>query len=298
MSGEILSKKLYYRTANCTIVWKLENVNTMKQPELGKMISTLRQQKGLTQEELVAQCNINVRTIQRIEAGEVTPRSYTIKTIFSVLDFDLEAINAQDSSGFPVITDPRSASFLASHLKYAWIAGVIYFLTGFVEFAIDYARFFEDELILGNTGYISVKFIVLGSYIYFLRGFLVAGNLFKSYLLKLGALFLIGVSILFYTYDMISLYYTLFYIEYVVVVQSIFCGIGGFMLGFATLKLSKHIGTIASVAGGLIIACSVLFLTIILGWLGYLLLIPAVIAQIILLFKIEELIKEKRAGLL
>jgi transcriptional regulator with XRE-family HTH domain len=57
----------------------------MKQPELGKKISELRKAKGLTQEELVEKCNLNVRTIQRIEAGEVTPRTFTIKALFEAL---------------------------------------------------------------------------------------------------------------------------------------------------------------------------------------------------------------------
>jgi transcriptional regulator with XRE-family HTH domain len=48
---------------------KLKKQGIMKQPELGQKILKLRKQKGFTQEELVAQCNINVRTIQRIEAG-------------------------------------------------------------------------------------------------------------------------------------------------------------------------------------------------------------------------------------
>ncbi|MDN3618874.1 helix-turn-helix transcriptional regulator [Polaribacter undariae] len=65
----------------------------MKQPELGKRIFELRKRNGLTQEELVEQCNINVRTIQRIEAGEVNPRSYTIKIILEVLGEDLQNIN-------------------------------------------------------------------------------------------------------------------------------------------------------------------------------------------------------------
>ena len=59
----------------------------MKQPELGRKIVELRKAKGLTQEELVERCNLNVRTLQRIESGEVMPRSYTIKTIFSALDY-------------------------------------------------------------------------------------------------------------------------------------------------------------------------------------------------------------------
>jgi transcriptional regulator with XRE-family HTH domain len=61
----------------------------MKQPELGKKIAELRKTKGLTQEELVEKCNINVRTLQRIEAGEATPRSYTIKIIFAALDYNI-----------------------------------------------------------------------------------------------------------------------------------------------------------------------------------------------------------------
>jgi len=48
----------------------------MKQPESGRKIFQLRMAKGLTQEELVERCNISVRTIQRIEAGEVTPRRH------------------------------------------------------------------------------------------------------------------------------------------------------------------------------------------------------------------------------
>jgi DNA-binding XRE family transcriptional regulator/ketosteroid isomerase-like protein len=59
----------------------------MKQPELGKKIATLRQAKGLTQEELAEKCNVSIRTVQRIESAEVFSRSYTIKMIFEGLDY-------------------------------------------------------------------------------------------------------------------------------------------------------------------------------------------------------------------
>ena len=62
----------------------------IQQPELGKKISDLRKEKGLTQEELVAKCNLSVRTLQRIEAGEVTPRPITIKLIFEALEVSFE----------------------------------------------------------------------------------------------------------------------------------------------------------------------------------------------------------------
>ena len=61
----------------------------MDQPALGKRIVVLRKAKGLTQEELVEKCNLNVRTLQRIESGEVTPRSYTRRLIFAALDSNI-----------------------------------------------------------------------------------------------------------------------------------------------------------------------------------------------------------------
>lgn len=264
----------------------------MKQPELGRKILELRKQKGLTQEELVDQCNINVRTIQRIEAGEVTPRSFTLKTILNVLGEDLENlkdVNSLDSESFN-INEIGHSSF---YIKLAWISGIIYFLSGFVEFAVDYTRFYEDELILSNAAYISMKFIVMLAYIYFLWGFVVSGKIFNNYLLKIAAFFLIGTTMLFYGYDMVSLYFELFYMEYVLVMQSIFSGIGSFIFGFALLRLIKPFGNIAQIAGGIEIASGVFFVLVFLGWLGLIFAIPAILLQIVLLYKIGEFIKNK-----
>ena len=77
---------------------KFKKYHIMKQPQLGQKILELKKQKGFTQEELVAQCNINVRKIQRIEAGEVTPRSYTVKIILEVLGEDLKEIQKEEST--------------------------------------------------------------------------------------------------------------------------------------------------------------------------------------------------------
>lgn len=69
----------------------------MEQPELGKKILALRLAKGLTQNELADKCNISLRTIQRIESADVTPRSFTIKVIFSNLDYEFyNSINETD----------------------------------------------------------------------------------------------------------------------------------------------------------------------------------------------------------
>lgn len=264
----------------------------MKQPELGRKLLELRKQKGFTQEELVEQCNINVRTIQRIEAGEVMPRSFTLKTILNVLGEDLENLKDSKVSGFENfnLTEFKFSSF---YIKLAWICGLIYFLSGFVEFAVDYARFYENELIISKGAYISMKFIVMLSYIYFLWGFVLSGKIFNNYLLKIGAFFLIGITILFYGYDMVSLYFEPFYVEYVLVVQSIFCGIGSFVFGFALLRLVKPMGKISQIAGGFEIATGVFFILVFMAWLGLIFLIPTVLLQIILLYKIEAILKNQ-----
>jgi len=69
----------------------------MNQPELGKKIAELRKAKGLTQEELVSKCKLTARTLQRIESGVVTPRSYTIKMLFAALDYNVYNFSESDS---------------------------------------------------------------------------------------------------------------------------------------------------------------------------------------------------------
>lgn len=61
----------------------------MNQPDLGFFFLELRHLKGLTQGELAESCNLSLRTVQRIESAEVSPRSHTIKVILSCLDYDI-----------------------------------------------------------------------------------------------------------------------------------------------------------------------------------------------------------------
>ncbi len=56
--------------------------------ETGKLIKELRLKRGLTQEDLAEKTEVSVRTIQRIESGDVDPRAYTLQTIAKALDVD------------------------------------------------------------------------------------------------------------------------------------------------------------------------------------------------------------------
>src|SRR5512136_80067 len=70
----------------------------MNQPDLGLKVSELRQQKGLTQEQLAELCEVSPRTIQRIESGEVDPRAYTLQCLGKALEFDFGEENTTNEN--------------------------------------------------------------------------------------------------------------------------------------------------------------------------------------------------------
>jgi len=282
-----------------------KNLSIMKQPELGIKISELRKFKGLTQEELVEKCNISVRTIQRIEAGEVTPRSYTIKTILSALEYDLSQIQTEDSKitkefkklFLLEIDDDKEAGFLSRQLTISWISGIIYFILGFVEFTADYFRYFQDEMIISNTLYSLMKLMILTSIILFFRGFILSGKIFKNYFLRITAFILICIGIMFYTYDIASLYIGEIHFEVILAAHGISWGVVGILFGVAVLRLQNALGTLAKVTGIFEIIAYGCMATVILGFLGYIFLTPTIILEIILLYKITQMLSAKQQEL-
>ena len=281
----------------------------MKQPELGKKISELRKAKGFTQEELVEKCNISVRTIQRIENGEVTPRSYTIKTILAALDYDLRMIPEDDNAAIDkfvnglkkfLLLDANASlfpDFLIRQLNIAWISGVIYFLLGFVEGAAEYIRFEEHRIIVGNYFYITVKILVFIAYFYFQRGFVLIGGIFNNYLLRIISILLIFGNILVVFYDIASIFYWPREREFILGAEALTFGGIGIIYGVSLMKLRPAVGRVSTWAGVFEILAACFFLTIILGFIGFIILIPAELFEIIIIFKAAELIKLKQGEL-
>jgi transcriptional regulator with XRE-family HTH domain len=64
----------------------------MDKTSIAKKIIHFRKLKGITQEALAEITGLNVRTIQRIESGEVDPRLYTLKSIADALNVNLEEL--------------------------------------------------------------------------------------------------------------------------------------------------------------------------------------------------------------
>lgn len=278
----------------------------MKQPELGRKISELRKEKGLTQEELVEKCNISVRTIQRIETGEVMPRSYTIKSILSALDYDLnriaeesQQVNSEKMSWlrnlmlFDIDQD-KPLDIIIKQLNIAWIFGIIYFILGFIEGAAEFARFDDDQPTFGTPGYVFVKVFVLISYIFFQRGFILIGGIFKNYLLKIISLVFIGVNVLIIGFEVVSVFYDTLDREVVMLGASLTYGAIGIIYGISLTRLEQSLGTFAKLAGILEIIAACFFLTVVLFFVGFIIQIPAELFEIILIFKAIEIIKAKQ----
>jgi transcriptional regulator with XRE-family HTH domain len=269
----------------------------MKQPELGKKISDLRKSKGLTQEELVDKCNISVRTLQRIEIGEVTPRSYTIKTILAALDYDLSTVTVGDgdntnrSSGtlrklFLLEVDKDlSPEFLKDQLTIAWIAGVLFFLLGFFEAAAETFRYQENRMVFSEPVYITLKVSVLVSFVLFQRGFVILGRVFDNYLLRIMSFVLIVGEILTTGYDIASVFY--YPVERISVLSAEAFIYGGILIvyGVALRRLRTDVGGIARWAGLFEILAGCFFLTIVLSFIGFFVLMPANLLEIIILYK-------------
>lgn len=240
----------------------------MKQPELGKKVSELRKARGMTQEELVEKCNLNVRTVQRIEAGEVTPRSYTIKALFEALEYSWENEKS----------DENNKSVKPSPFLYGAIgAAILYFFLSILEIGLDQENL-GGELSYSLIGYSLVK---TGSYLFyviFLLGWLKLIKTFPNMILTIALWAMIGANVIWYFIDMLALFTDAvsFGDLYMLKVSSF--GFFYAFLGFGYLGYKKQFSSVATIMGALLILAGVLMFT---GIGVFLALIPWTLAEIV-----------------
>lgn len=104
------------------------------------IVSLARKKRGLTQEELAELTHLTVRTIQRIENGKTTPRSYTLRTISTALDIpfeDLHAFHNSDLSYDPLNTVTAiDAEKVMHELRLICLSCFSYLVLPFVHFLV------------------------------------------------------------------------------------------------------------------------------------------------------------------
>lgn len=254
----------------------------MKQPLLGQKILEWRKAKGLTQEELVERCNINVRTIQRIEAGEVTPRSYTVKAILEVLEVRPEEVKNLQLKKEEV----SQPSNLNSWLRFSFIAGIIYLVLAIVESLIDVQLFIEKTSFSTGFGYFYtiLKMSVLVFFILFTGAFYKLGEAFSNLLLKVMAIFLMILTGAIILEDMVT-YWMGIDIVSGLLLRSLMAGVVYVLFATSFLHLSKEKGTTYIIVGALGMVTGICFMTFIFALPGLIFLTVFEISLIVLLYQ-------------
>lgn len=269
----------------------------MQQPELGKRLNALRREKNLTQEELVEKSHVSVRTIQRIEAGEVLPRLSTVKILLAALGHDYETFSTKPIN----IMETKTPTFRSPNrntLLIAVIAGAIYLVLEIILSAMDVAWLTSegnwDQWI--NLIYISLTVIMVASYILFVRGFLILSVVFENTLLQIGSYLMmaavVGLGILdiasLSTNDLDSLWLP----------YSTAAVLGGaltIVFGIALMRLQDGMGELSRVAGVLEIIIGCTLITVVLFFISYIIMVPAVIVEILVLYRGYEYLSRSDA---
>lgn len=277
----------------------------MKQPELGQIVARLRKEKGYTQEELVEKCNINVRTIQRIESGEVTPRVSTLRIIFEAMGetyrHESEEENQQlaplfSKKGFEQLFQLKKTTpghIFARQLQVAWVLAIASFMMDFVVKSMEFQHAFPWTFKQDSTWYFVVKIITMLFYLYWQRGIFVVGKLYKVPLLKIMSAILIGFSLMNTGYQIT--HYFIPEVKMGMIDKSISMTIGVtlFIYAFGLFKLPSPLKTAAIVAGISSLLAGFFFGTVIFWWMGMILLLPLDLAEIIILYKAGDQLLEQ-----
>ncbi len=255
-----------------------KNLLIMKQPALGRKIYELRKQKGLTQEELVEKCNINVRTIQRIEAGETTPRSFTIKAILEALEADIESFTKE----IKITNEDKKV------LNLAWVFGVLYFVFGFIEIVTDVYQYKGEEPVFSTITYTVIKTISSITFVLFFMGFLRVAKIYNTQLLKIIVVVFMVVYVVSSFLDVYSLSLTPNTILVSAVIELIVFGAIQIIFGFSLWQLKDKLGKLIQVNAILEIVTGACLVTVVLALFGVLFLIPTILIEIIVLYTLTR----------
>lgn len=205
----------------------------MKQPEVGNKISEIRNQKGITQKELSESCNIDIRTIQRIESGEVIPRMSTLKLIVNALSCDVSTFDGDNKEYF----DHYSRKILLS----LFIVGIIYFISWFLFSPIIP----KNNFLLSNN--LLIAFLYTFSGVFFYYGFYYLGKLSKNTVLKISSIIIMVLIPLFLITILISSEYG--FAERINQLIVLLMGINSVLFGIGLLKAKNQPMILFKIAG-------------------------------------------------
>jgi len=258
----------------------LKNSKKMKQPELGKKLTEFRNEIGLTQEELSEKTKINIRTIQRIELGEVTPRAYTLKIILKNLGRDFAEINGENE--YPDIEKPTI-------LKAAWTAGLILAINNILFIALVFLR---DVYGIRNAVHLIALALIISIILTFFlnRGIIYVGKLFNNPYLRVTGYIGIFLALICNLAYVSQFYISDFNVSIIAKGFLILSAMNGIFYGVGLLLLKQYYKDLALFAGIMLISGSVLLIVPVgfVELIGVIISIPALITQVLLFYRIQK----------
>jgi transcriptional regulator with XRE-family HTH domain len=252
----------------------------MKQPELGKKLADFRNEIGLTQEQLSEKTKINIRTIQRIETGEVTPRVYTLKAILETLGRNLDDVNGD----FEEFVIERPGIF-----KTSWIAAIALVFSNALFIAIVVLR---DLYGIRSAIYhfnVPVLLSIIILTILLNRGIIYAGKTFNNKFFVITGYIGVLLCALVCLFQIVKFYSGLPHIEQVAKASIIFSAINGIFYGVGLILFKQQIYELAYVTGILMIFQSVLCIIPIglVELIGIILSIPTLLLQAMIFYRLQ-----------
>lgn len=274
------------------------NKIVMQQPELGRRLTALRKEKNLTQEALVEKSHVSVRTIQRIENGEVLPRMSTVKILLEALGERYESFSATQTQ---VMETQKSIlpKINRNTLLIAALAGAVYLVSEIILSAMDIAWIISSDRAWEfwmNAIYVSLTVVMVASYVLFARGFIALSAVFENTLLKIAAWLLIVATFGMATLDISSL--SVKDVESLLIpyaAAAVMVGAISIVFGISLIRLQDGMGMLSRIAGVLEILMGCMLVTVILFFIVYVIMIPAVVLEILLLYRGYEYLSRSEA---
>jgi transcriptional regulator with XRE-family HTH domain len=229
----------------------------MNQNELGIRIAQQRKRKGMTQVELANDCFITTRSLQRIEAGQALPRSFTLKKISDALESnfeDLENLSNSTNANLQEETNEVSrfpaSKTLRSIIALAIISGLTNIVVAIGEVVISYIQY--KHYTPSNAVSLMSVFVYFASFItciIYLYGLFIVGKLNRNIFLIAGTILFMFVMVLVKGDDVISASNSFLKSYLNMDARFIMFGSAILLNGTGILLLRKKYGLTATIAG-------------------------------------------------
>jgi transcriptional regulator with XRE-family HTH domain len=258
----------------------------MQQPELGRRLTTLRKERNLTQEELVEKSHVSVRTIQRIEAGEVMPRISTVKILLDAMGEPHDQFFNTKST--TMHTNTFSGNPNRNTMLIAAICGIMYLVLEVIMSFMDIVWLTDEDdwSTRMNLLYSGLSVLTVITYALFVRGFIVLAKIFENSLLHTISYILVIAMAANSILDISTLSVRnieSLWIPYAG--MALLFGALSILFGVALIRLQDGMGELSRMAGLLEIVMGATLATVILFFVSYVILVPAVIVEILVLFR-------------